>query len=810
MFKGLTPSQITSLRKQYGQNSLPSKEKVSWWQILLDQFKNPLIYVLLFVIIVSLFFGEASDVILILAVVLLDVAMGFYQEFNAKKTLQALHGLLKPKTIVIRNGIRQEIEAIELVPGDIVVLGSGDKVPADGRLLESISLLINESILTGESEAVEKCDSDKDKCQAFMGTTVLSGRGILEVEKTGINTEIGKIGKSLAEIQDQETPLQIKLDKFAHSLMYLILIISLIIFTIGVISGQPIPMMFRLSIILAVAAIPEGLPVAITLILAVGMRKILKRHGLVKKLLSIETLGVTSVICTDKTGTITEGNMKVVQTEFTDRKKAILAMVLANDQKTNLETALWEYVKKNESLSPQEINDSAKRILEESFDSQKKYMATVNMINGREMAFVKGAPEVVLKMCHFDNPEMVSKEMEKFGVWAGNGLRVLGLAFKETKNLDSKKGYTWLGLVGIQDPIRKSAHASIQEATRMGIKVKIVTGDYLLTAMHIADQIGIDISNGKVLEGQEIEKMNDTQLRIKAQEVNLFARITPIHKLRIVKALQDMGETVAMTGDGVNDAPALKQADIGVVVGDGTEVAKEAGDLILLDNNFETIVAACQEGRLIFSNIKKVVGYTLSNSFAEMILILGAIFLQLPAPLTIVQILWSHFICDGPMDLLLGFEPKTSSAIDRKPQDIKKEEILDWSVKTLIIGISVTTGGLALFIFSFYLKNFGIELAQTLAFVILAAADLIYVFSFKDLKNPLWKTEKFWDNKGLIVGTIGGLALIYIALYVPQVSKLLHTVRLNSAQWGIVLAVGLANIVLVEFVKFIKSRSETS
>lgn len=808
MFKGLTPSQIASLKKQYGENSLPSKEKVSWWQILLEQFKNPLIYVLFFVGLVSVAFGEHNDVLLILGVVLLNVAMGFYQEFNAKKTLQALHGLLKPKTTVVRNGIRQEIQASELVPGDIVVLGSGDKVPADGRLLESISLLINESILTGESEAVEKCDSDKNKCQAFMGTTVLSGRGILEVQKIGVNTEIGQIGKSLSEIQDQDTPLQIKLDKFAHSLMYIILFVSLAIFLIGIAYGQQVPDMFRLAIILAVAAIPEGLPVAITLILAIGMRKILKQKGLVKRLLSIETLGVASVICTDKTGTLTEGNMKVVQTEFSDRKKAILAMVLANDQKTNLEIALWEYVKKNDVLSPQEINESAKRILEESFDSQKKYMATINMINGREMAFIKGAPEVVLKMCHFDNQETVQKEMEKFQEWASNGLRVLGLAFKETKSLDSKKGYTWLGLVGIQDPIRKSAHASIQEATRMGIKVKIVTGDYLLTAMHIADQIGIDISDGKVLEGHEIEKMNDTQLRIKAQEVNLFARITPIHKLRIVKALQEMGEVVAMTGDGVNDAPALKQADIGVVVGDGTEVAKEAGDLILLDNNFETIVSACQEGRLIFSNIKKVVGYTLSNSFAEMILILGAMLLRLPAPLTIVQILWIHFICDGPMDLLLGFEPKTLSAVDRKPKEIQKEEIMDWSMKTLIFGISFITGALALAMFYYYFKNGNINLAQTIAFATLAVADLIYVFSFKDLRKPIFQTEKFFANVGLFWGVLSGFVLVYIAIYNQRISEILGTVKLNPAQWGIVLIIGLANIILVELVKFIKTKIE--
>lgn len=799
--QGLSNQQASELNLQFGLNILPVKEKYSWFDALIDQFKSPLIFVLFLVAGVSLFFGEITDAILVLGVVILDVGMGFYQEYNAQKTLSALRQIIKPMAIVIREGERKEIEAKYLVPGDVVVLGSGDKIPADGFFLESVNFLVNEAILTGEQEAVLK-QCQEPNCRGYMGSTVLSGRAVMQVDKIGEQTEIGKIGKKLSEIKDEETPLQKSLDKFSHNLLLIILGVCALIFLVGLIYQKPVLEMLRLSIILAVAAIPEGLPVAITLILAIGMKRILDKKGLVKKLISIETLGVTSVICTDKTGTLTEGNMRVIKSEFVDKEPAHLAMILANDQKSNLEAALWNYAANLENLSPKEVFDSAKRTFEVSFDSQKKYMLVNCEIDGREIAYAKGAPEIVLAACQI-TPEAKQKALETINSWTSQGLRVLGLANKAAGNLRELAGMNWLGLLAIDDPLRAQAKDSIRQAQAMGMKVKIVTGDYLNTARNIAERLGFDVADSHCIIGDELEKLSDQQLQEKVKELFVFARITPLQKMRIVQVLQNNGEIVAMTGDGVNDAPALKKANIGVVVGNGTDVAKEAGDLILLDNNFQTIVDACEEGRLIFANIKKVVGYTLSNSFAEIILILGAILLNMPAPLLIAQILWIHFICDGPLDLLLGFEPKEESIREQRPEILRKESILDKSMLAMIIGISSITGILAFYSFVKIYQYQDLALARSVAFAVLAVVDLIYVFSFKNLHRLIFNMKNFWENKPLLWGIGGGFAMVFLALYVPVIQKSLETKALNWQHWMIILSISLLDLVLVEIIKFV-------
>ncbi len=797
---GLTDSEVLAIRKKSGTNELPGKEGYSWFSVFFSQFKSPLIFILFIVIAISLIFLEFMDAILVGVVILLNVVMGFFQEYKAQKTLVSLQKVLKPKTLVIRDGVRKTIEASELVPGDLVALSAGDNVPADGELLETTAMLVNESILTGEAEAVEKSPKDK-RNHLFMGTTVISGTGIMRVTTIGKQTEIGKINQSLIEIKEEKTPLQTKLDHFSKYLVYIILGVCVFIFLFGIINKGNIWEIAKMSIVLSIAAIPEGLPIAITVILTLGMRRVLKKNGLVKRLLSIETLGVVSVICTDKTGTLTEGVMRVVETNFTHTDKALLGLVLANDQRTNLETALWDYIGKQKNMAPQEVFWSHDRVYEEPFDSENKFLMTINNMNGKEIAFIKGAPEKLLSFCDLSK-QQTNEVLTNISQWAQRGLRILGVVTKEKGNLKEKEGYTWLGLVGIEDPLRKDVKEVIEKTIKAGIQVKIVTGDYKETAEEVAKELGFETNSETVMESEELETMSESELKQRINRVILFTRVTPRQKLRIIKALQEEGEIVAMTGDGVNDAPALKKADIGVAVGDASDVAKEASDLILLDSNFKTIVAACEEGRLIFSNIKKVVGYVLSNSLLEITLILSAIALKLPFPLTVVQILWIHLICDGPPDILLGFEPKEKTLMDQNPKELAKESILNGSMKFLIFAISITIGLLTMLLFVYFwnISN-DLLLARTISFATVAALSIIYIFAFKNLKKLIFQTENFFANKYLFIGVAYGFVLVFAGVYVPVFQKLLGTTALKPVHWIPVFGVGLIATAWVEAVK---------
>ncbi len=797
---GLSEKQALDLKNKFGDNILPVKKDHSWLRILFSQFKSPFIYILVFVSLISVYFEEYADFVLLILVVALNVAMGFYQEYSAQKTLSALSKILKPKAIVIRDGKRKEINVKDLVPGDLIVLGSGDKAPADGKMIQGANLLINEAILTGEEEAVLK--DTKENSKIFMGTTVVSGSALAIVEKIGQKTEIGKIGQSLQEMKKEKTPLQIKLEKFSRKLTFVILIVCLIVFSIGVFFSQKdIWEMLKFSIILSVAAIPEGLPIAITVVLTLGMKRILKRNGLVRKLIDIETLGSTSVICTDKTGTLTEGVMRVVKTDFTDSKKALFALILANNQRTNLETCVWDFAEEQPDIDAQEIFNSYPRIYEDSFDSKKKYMMSINLINGKEVSFILGAPEIVLSFCFIPVKER-QKALAELDSWADNGLRILGIAIKEQENLKETSGYSWLGLAAIQDPIRKQARQTIIDAKKAGIKVKIVTGDYRKTAERVAEAVGFKIRPKNVLEGYELESISEKELERRIDDILLFTRVLPHQKLKIVKALQKKGEVVAMIGDGVNDALALKKADIGVVMGSGSDVARQSSDLVLLDNDLQTIISACEEGRLVFANIKKVVAYALSNSFAEIVLIFGALITGLSFPLTIIQILWIHLICDGPPDIVLSFEGKDKDLMKQKPKEMKKEGLLDNLLMLLVFAISITAGLISLFFFWYFQnKTNNLNLARTIAFVILGSIDLIYVFAFKDLKKPILKMENFFENRYLFWAEIYGFVLLFLAIYVPMLNKVLGTTPLKFFYWLFPLGVGIVMLVFVEIIK---------
>lgn len=797
---GLTNAEVIERRKRFGSNKLPKKIGRGPLVIFLSQFENPLIYIISIAALISLVLEEFGDALIIGAVILLNTIVGFFQEYRAEKTMAALRQLLKPTAKVIREGNVVEVETTEIVPGDLIVLNSGDKIPADGELIESINFSTNEAILTGESESVIK----DINATVFMGTSVLAGRGLMKVTYIGRNTELGKIATSLAEIQDEITPLQIRLQDFGKTLTYFVVIICLIIFSTGVLLTFNFIDMIRMSVILAIAAIPEGLIIAVTMILAIGMHRILQRKGLVKKLLAVETLGSVTTICTDKTGTLTEGTMQVVRTDFRSEKMAMHIMALCNNLEDSLEIQLWKHVEIMK-MNPQDLSNACRRVDEIPFSSENKYMMTTNVINGTEVVLVKGAPDIVMEFCDL-NPDEKQKLTVQFEEWAGLGLKLLGLAYKQEGRPRDVRGYIWVGLIGIEDPVRPSVKDAIILCRRAGIKVKIITGDYQKTAIKVAANLGLVVGSERILEGSEIETMDESELMEIVDDIVIFCRVTPHHKLRIVTALQKCGEQVAMIGDGVNDAPALKKANIGVSVGVATDVAQETASLILLDNNFKTLVDSVEEGRVIFDNIKKVVVFVLSNSFAEISIIFIAFVLGWPVPLTIAQILWIHLICDGPSDIALGFEPGEKGIMDEPPRSVK-ENILDNKGKFLIIAISSLSALFCLLLFGYFTNIVGNEkLARTLVFTILAIQSLVYIFSFRSLRRSIFKSGNFFSNKPLIFSVVLGIGQVFVALYIPFFNDILDVIPLDFTSWIIVLSVSLIMVAIVEIVKFVDRR----
>jgi Ca2+-transporting ATPase len=798
---GLTYAEVLEHRRQSGENRLPAEKGISIWSILLAQVKSPLVYIILAAALVSLAVGELGDFGIIMAVVVIDVILGFVQEYQAKKTYTALKGLLKPTTTVIREGKRQEVEVWELVPDDIVLLNMGEHIPGDGVLIESNKLSVNEAILTGESESVTK-SVETDHNRVFMGTTVVAGRGLMKVTQTGSRTELGQIALSLQEYTEEETPLQIRLKNFSRWLTFVVIGFTLIILTVGVLMGGEFLNMLRTSIILAIAAVPEGLLIAVTVILVVGMRKILKRNGLVKRLLAVETLGSVTVICTDKTGTLTEGRMRVTRADVTDTMRSYQVMTLCNDLEGPVDVALWEYALEQNPTDVHALADHADRLAEEMFTSETKYMITANRIDEDKLNFLKGAPEIVLKMCTVSDTER-AEILAKVDTWAGEGLRLLGLAFRALGPLEEHAGYTWLGLLGMEDPVREGVVDSIRVAHEAGIKVKMITGDYRKTAERIARNIGLMEKNEEIVEGDELAKLTDEQLREKATSTAIFSRIRPQDKLRIVKALQANGEVAAMIGDGVNDAPALQRANIGVVVGSATDVAKETADLILMDNNFRTVVAAIEEGRTIFENIRKVVAYTLSNSFAEVLTIFTAMMFRWPAPLAVAQILWIHLICDGPSDIVLGFEPVEEGIMKEKPKSLKEPVLTGLGMSLIgIISIASSIFALALFDHFFHVHGNPIE-GRSIVFASFAVNSMIYIFAYRSMRQPIYCSGRLSRNKPLVWAVLGGLAMVAIAFLIPELRNLLGIVPLSLGEWAIVASVAVFLLGTVEVGKAI-------
>ncbi len=823
---GLTDKEAKKRLLEFGENRILEKKRKTALQIFLDQFKSVLILILIVATIVSVILGEILDAAVIFAIVILNALLGFYQERKAEKILEALKKLASLNAKVLRNSEAKIIKSEEIVPGDILILAAGDKIQADCRLLESINLKIDESSLTGESVPVEKnieqitntAIISERHCMLYAATTVVYGHCKALVTATGMNTEFGHIAASI-QCDEEKTPLQKKMDKLGAQLGALFLCLCTIIFIVGLSIGMKPIEIFLISIALAVAAVPEGLLASITTALSLGVYRMAQKKAVIRKLTAVETLGSTTVICTDKTGTLTVNAMTVrkiyVNNKMidvsgegysTEGKFSIEGKEIAVDESLKLllrigkecndaslhigdptEIALLVSAKK----SGLDIFEKQKRIDEIEFTSERKMMSILS-----DRVYAKGAVEELLKKCTqiYENGKtrkLVQKDIDEINKitagFASQGLRVLGFAYKDANKLE-ESDLIFAGLQAMIDPPRKEAKDAISKCHTAGIKVIMITGDHKETALAIARELGLtDHKNdGLALTGLELDEMDDSQLENIVENVSVYARVSPLHKVRITEALKKKGHVVAMTGDGINDAIALKKADIGIAMGiTGTDVAKEASDIVLTDDNFATIVNAVEEGRGIYDNIKKVIAFLLSGNIAEVFIIFIAILLGMPMPLAAIQILWINLVTDGLPALALSVDPVDKKIMSRKPRP--RDESIWQGIWKWIVGYGFTATACVLVLFSFGL-NESIIKAQTMAFTSLIVFEKFQSFSWRSLDRPILK--EIFRNKWLVYATLLTLSLQMVILYTP-LNQIFKVMPLNAFEWAIIIGLGL-------------------
>ena len=875
---GLSSKKVEENRAKYGLNELKEKKKESLLQKFIDQFKDFSIIVLIIAAIVSgvvgVMQGEGfTDTVIILIVVLLNAVIGVAQESKAEKSLEALKKLSAHAAKVIRDGKETAIPARELVPGDLVIIETGDYISADLRVIEAVNLKSQEASLTGESVPVEK---RTDAIQAtevgvgdrknmlFSSSLITYGRGKAIVVKTGMNTEVGKIADMINQTEDQETPLQKKLNSLGKTLGMAALTICAVIFVIGLLQGKEIINMFMTAVSLAVAVIPEGLVAVSTIVLAIGVQKMVKKNAIVKKLPAVETLGSSTVICSDKTGTLTQNKMtveKIFCNDVTadieraetneDFRKLIYDCMLCNDSRVlengeiagdPTETALVDVALKLDY--PASIMRENPRVAEVPFDSNRKLMSTVNGKDGKYIVYTKGGLDEILKKCDsYLYKGSVRHNLSDYAEWirtnnehmANEALRVLAFAYKEIDHVPSKyemenleSGLTFIGMVGMIDPPREEAKKAVEKCKHAGIKTVMITGDHKATAVAIAKKIGILENDNEALTGLELDKISDEQLAKDVRKYSVYARVSPEHKVRIVKAWQKNGEIVAMTGDGVNDSPALKTADIGCAMGKvGTEVAKEAADVILTDDNFATIVSAVEEGRRIYDNILKVIQFLLSCNVGEVIVLLlatlfaptiGRVFgiydISMIQVLLPIHILWINLVTDTFPALALAFDPANKDIMDRKP--VKKDEGIFTKGRTFrivyqgfmiglltlaayLIGIGSTKTAIG----NLTLEETKIEVGQTMAFTVLAFSELIHVFNIRDNKNSIFKTG-ILGNSILIYAVVISALLMGVILVIPQLREIFSIPILPVGNIIETVLLIIAPVVIVELMKLFK------
>ena len=780
---GLSSSEAEKRQKKYGLNEIAEKPPTPLYILFLSQFVDILIGLLIVAAVAAYAIGDVIDAGVIILAVMLNVIMGFIQEYRSQKAIESLKSFITKHAIVKREGQVKEIDAKTLTVGDIVVLEEGSKVPADLVLIESKSLSCDESQLTGESKAVAKEIDDK----LYMDSNILSGNGLGVVENIGMATEIGKIADIVQE-DDEETPLAKRVGKLGKTLSAIAIVVCIAIFIMEFLKGIPLVETFMTAVSLAVAAIPEGLPAVLTLTLALGMSEMAKSNAIVRKLLSVETLGSCTIICSDKTGTLTENKMTVVESFYTNEDKTHLIGKLCNNAVLDNDKIIGDQTDGAILKHCKEYDASLERIDEIPLDSNRKMMTTIHILDGENnIVLSKGAPEIILDKCKYidrnGSIEIIDAEtkemiLEKIGEMSGHALRTIGFAYKINDTESPEEDLTFTGLLGLIDPPKKDVKKSVNECINAGIGIIMITGDHEKTACAIAKDIGI-LTDGKVMTGKELGRLSDEEYLKIAPEIQVYARVKPTQKMKIVETLKKLDNIVAMTGDGVNDAPALKKASIGVAMGDGTDVAKEASDMILQNNDFTTIVKAIEGGRKIYDNIKRFVKYQVSTNVGAILTIVGTSLLNLPLPFNPAQLLWLNIVMDGPPAQMLGIEGAEKDIMERPPE---KGDILtkNTMLQILILGIVMAIGTICVFT---YELSTGVSTtkAMTVAFTLFVVYQLLNAF------NGRANSEK--SSKFLYLGIIISFLLQLLILYIPQLQTIFRTTSIDMIDWIIILIV---------------------
>ena len=841
---GLNLNEVQKRQEVYGKNELKEKKKESIIVKFFKEFNDFMIITLIVAAIISAVVsklngeGDYIDSIIIIAIVIFNAIMGLVQEEKAEKSLEALKKMSAPKTKVKRDGKILEIESQDVVPGDLILLETGNFVPADCRIIESFDLKIEESALTGETiasdkeaELILKQDTPMGdmKNMAFATTIVVNGRGLAVCTETGMNTKVGKIAGMIINEETPETPIQKKLGEVGKILAIACLVICVFIFVIGIFKKIPIIEMFMTSVGLAVAAIPEGLPAIVTIMLSIGVTKMAKKNAIIRKLPAVETLGASSVICSDKTGTLTQNKMTVVEIrnatgKMNDKNVALELATMCTDTVVCKSEVIGEPTEValttaavNEKLYKEILYTNMPRINEISFDSKRKLMTTIHKIGSKYRIITKGAPDVLLKRCtrYYDDGNIqtiyskISSIENQNNKMAEKALRVIAVSYKDVdklpENINSESvenDLIFVGLIGMIDPPREGVKEAIKTCKRAGIKTVMITGDHLKTATAIAKELGILNRGDMSIDGASLEKMTQTELEDNIMRYSVFARVSPEHKVRIVKAFKAKGKIVAMTGDGVNDSPALKNADIGIAMGKGgTDVAKNAADMILTDDNFVTIVEAVKEGRTIYDNIKKAVHFLIATNIGEIVTIFMGLVFGIKSPLLAIQLLWVNLVTDSLPAIAIGLEKPEKNIMNRLPRNPQKSLFADGLWSSIILE-GIMMGMLTLFAFSMGNKLWGLDVGRTMAFVAIGLIELVHSLNIKS-NESIFKSGIF-ENKYLVGAFVLGAFMQIVVVIVPGLAKIFSLSPLNSIQWIATILISVMPVVIMELQKMLR------